>query len=520
MLELPELLDMVLSLLSIQDLARCALVNKQWCDLATPLLWRTISGSSNIQRKALQRTVLEDILRIQEHQEQHLRLEDVEQHQWPGEGPIKGEVNAERKFSSCRPSLWRFAPWIRNLDNPQFIFYALKHTTTMDNVLEFLYHFLKQCTNVGMLTLDIVVPSEVFYQVCMIIADSLAPNLRELSLLGPRNGSCFGMSSRWYLYMISRCSIKLEKLTIYNDPYPGYIGDIVSNTLPIVEVTFPGLKELILDHCWSKDELSMWEWFWRGCGNVERLELRACRVNLAHDLAGRIRIWLPKVNSIVIKNTVHRKAVAPLLSACVGGWKNIRTYAALDPMSCTALATQCGTLEVLEVITISAFSSKTLRRVLLSSPRLKTLITIDDKWCRRLRSPYIEANDFIDVIPLSNSLHPWASEKSLKVLKTKITCIPRPDVYKVLAGQEHFDTLTETYAGEGRHTQKRVHERLARLTNLEELCLGQATRANVSLESAYDDGEGEDYQYDCLEMTLESGLDQLKDLNNLRVLDV
>ncbi|KAF9083083.1 hypothetical protein BGX29_003400, partial [Mortierella sp. GBA35] len=31
---------------------------------------------------------------------------------------------------------------------------------------------------------------------------------------------------------------------------------------------------------------------------------------------------------------------------------------------------------------------------------------------------------------------------------------------------------------------------------------------------------GEDYQYECLEMTLESGLDQLKGLKNLRVLDV
>lgn len=50
--------------------------------------------------------------------------------------------------------------------------------------------------------------------------------------------------------------------------------------------------------------------------------------------------------------------------------------------------------------------------------------------------------------------------------------------------------------------------------------MGQAARANVSLESVYYGGEGEDYQYDCLEMTLESGLDQLKGLNNLRVLDV
>ncbi|KAK3805440.1 MAG: hypothetical protein J3R72DRAFT_428652 [Linnemannia gamsii] len=345
MFDLPELFDMVLSVLSIQDLARCVLVNKQWCDAATPYLWRTISGLSSIQRRSVQRMVLEEFLRTQEHQEQHLRPEDVEQHLWRVQGPMKEEVNAEQKLSSNRPGLWRLAPWIRNLDNPQFIFYALKHTTTMHNVQQYLLYFLNQCVNVRTLDLDIMFPSELFCQVCMIIANSLAPNLRELSLRGPRNESFFGVSSRWYLYMISRCSFKLEKLTIYNDPHAGYIGDTASTKLPIVEVTFPGLKELIIDHCWSKDELPMWEWFWRGCANVERLELRACRILLANDLAVRIRDYLPKANSIVIQSAMHRKAVTILLSVCVGRWKSIRTHAALDLMSCKVLAAHCATLE-------------------------------------------------------------------------------------------------------------------------------------------------------------------------------
>ncbi|KAF9312830.1 hypothetical protein BG003_005866, partial [Podila horticola] len=185
-----------------------------------------------------------------------------------------------------------------------------------------------------------------------------------------------------------------------------------------------------------------------------------------------------------------------------------------------ALGKHCATLEELEVMSILAFSSKTLHRVLSSSPRLKALITIDDKWRLRRRIPFLEAKDFIDVHPLSNTLNPWASETSLKVLKTKITNIPRPDVSKVLDGGQRSIYLTETYAGEGKHIQRRVHERLARYTNLEELCLGHDTRANIYPHSFYDGGDGEDYQYECLEMTVESGLDQLKDLKNLRVLDV
>ncbi|KAF9374167.1 hypothetical protein CPC16_001445, partial [Podila verticillata] len=390
----------------------------------------------------------------------------------------------------------------------------------MRHVQEFLGHFLKQCVNIRALSLDVVYPSDQFYRVCEIIANNLLPNLRELSLQGPRNGSCFGMNSRWYLYIVSRCSSKLEKLTIYNDPLPGYNDDFISDKFPIAEVKFLGLKELVLDHCWSKDELPMWDWFWRGCCNVERLELRTWRAELIHDLANRIRLYLPKVNSIVVKHTILWRAIGPLLSACAGGWKNIRLEGTMDQVGCDALAKQCATLEVLEVMNILTVSSKTLQRVLSSGPRLKALITIDDKWRHRSRIPCLHANDFIDLDNLSNTLNPWACEMSLKVLRAKITCIPRPDVSYVLAAGQRLDALSETYAGEGRHLQRRVLERLARFTNLEELCLGHDTRANIYPESLYDDGASEDYQYDCLEMTLESGLDQLKDLKNLRVLNV
>ncbi|KFH70214.1 hypothetical protein MVEG_03065 [Podila verticillata NRRL 6337] len=320
------------------------------------------------------------------------------------------------------------------------------------------WYFLKQCVNVRVVTLNVDFPSEQFYRVCKTIANSLASNLKELSLQGPRNDSCFGMSSKWYLYIIPRCLSKLEKLTIYNDPLPGDNGDFVSEKPPIAEVKFLGLKELVLDHCWSKDELSMWDWLWRGCCNVERLELRTWSADLTYDLAARIRLYLPKFNSIVVKHMILWKAIAPLLSACAGGWKNIQLDATLDQMTCDALAKQCATLKVLEVMNILTASSKTLRCVLSSGPRLKALITIDEKWHHRNRIPYLYVNEFIDLDSLSNTLNPWASEMSLKMLKAKIKCI------------------------QGR------------------------------MSSAF---WLEDYQYDCLEMTLESGLDQLKDLKNL-----
>ncbi|KAF9370507.1 hypothetical protein CPB97_002688 [Podila verticillata] len=112
-------------------------------------------------------------------------------------------------------------------------------------------------------------------------------------------------------------------------------------------------------------------------------------------------------------------------------------------------------------------------------------------------------------------LNPWASETSLKVLKAKITCIPRLDVTKALDGGLHTNTLKNISPCEGNHIQQRVYERLAKLTNLEELCLGHEMNAKKYPHPAHKVTTVEDYQYECLEMTLESGLDQLKGLTNL-----
>ncbi|KAF8926592.1 hypothetical protein BGZ58_011062, partial [Dissophora ornata] len=101
------------------------------------------------------------------------------------------------------------------------------------------------------------------------------------------------------------------------------------------------------------------------------------------------------------------------------------------------------------------------------------MTTTDDRWYYQRQFPFLKAKDFVDMRHDSGILTPWAS---LKVLKTKITCIPRPDVTELLDGRQRIVADYDNY-----------HE---------------------------------DYQYECLEMTLESGLAQLKRLKNLGVLDV
>lgn len=513
MFHIPELLDMVLSLLSIQDLARCVLVNRKWCDAAIPHLWRTIPLMKARPRKAFRRVVMKDYLQAQRHQELP----------WPEPDLSKSEATADQRATarhSSLSSLSKYGPWIRNLDNPQYFFDLLKPTKTMPGGKQLLPHFLKHCVEARMLTLNIDGGKhDYFYCFHKVVADSLAPNLRELYLRG-LDCSSFWMSSRWFLYVISRCSFKLEKLTIHRAPLADLVGDSESVMLPIAEAELSGLKELVLKDCWGNGELSSWNWFWKSCSNVERLELRNRFSVGMHKMAARMIVYLPKVNSLVSDHTLISGCPASLISACLGGWRHIRIGDLLYRTSCKALAEHCATLEVLQATNIFEDSSSTLRQILSSSPKLRILITRDDKWHNQSWIPYLEAKDFVDEHMLSGDLNPWACELSLRVLKTKITCIPRPDVTKLLDGRQRADALKETYTREGKQLQKRIYERLSRFVNLEELCLGHGAKEITRLSPSDAAIDGEDYQYECLEMTLESGLDQLKRLKNLRVLGV
>jgi hypothetical protein len=80
----------------------------------------------------------------------------------------------------------------------------------------------------------------------------------------------------------------------------------------------------------------------------------------------------------------------------------------------------------------------------------------------------------------------------------KIVGIPRPTT------AEH-GILEETYPGERLRVHGAIYDRLARLTNLETLLLGDHYRMSPAV---------------CLEMSLESGLDRLAGLKKLRELNV
>jgi hypothetical protein len=158
------------------------------------------------------------------------------------------------------------------------------------------------------------------------------------------------------------------------------------------------------------------------------------------------------------------------------------------------LAKHFSILESVDMDGCETVKSDHLIRMLSSCTRLHTLLC--SHWRYESNQSPINAKVFVDVDD-TGSLKSWQCENSLKVLKTQITGIPRPD----LTG----DIVAEVYPGQARELHGQVYDRLARLTNLERLQLGTISFKPHS---------------DCLEMSLESGLDKLSGLNKLKELNI
>jgi len=159
-----------------------------------------------------------------------------------------------------------------------------------------------------------------------------------------------------------------------------------------------------------------------------------------------------------------------------------------------ALAMHYSTLGKLSIDGSYGLRTCDMVQVLRSCPHLHTLYYTD----RCKGSSAVNGEAFIDLDPDTGLLKPWLCEGSLKVLMVMIADIPRPDL-------ENKNAVVEAYPGQGRKIQSQVYNRLGRLTSLETLWLEDISGT---------------YRYDCLEMSLASGLDELFGLKSLQELNV
>ncbi|KAG0341621.1 hypothetical protein BG004_005970 [Podila humilis] len=218
------------------------------------------------------------------------------------------------------------------------------------------------------------------------------------------------------------------------------------------------------------------------------------------------------------------------LEECIGSSSKIRE----------AIIAHESTLRVLNLGPHSSdiICSKDLQRVLCYCPQLRYV-------SGTLKINEVQIEGAIGIIKIYDSddgddddddhnSHRWAC-KDLVKLKIQLEGIPRPDI-KVAFGQDRLrdatgaDLFCVDKSRESRKIQRRCYEQLGNLKQLQVLTLSHADKDGsypLDLENSIvkmTDGReislDREFQLTCLEMTVESGLDLLAGLKELRELDI
>jgi len=217
---------------------------------------------------------------------------------------------------------------------------------------------------------------------------------------------------------------------------------------------------------------------------------------------------------------VKDEVSARLLSASRLGWRSVSImgYVEFGKQSWETLSRHTSILENFTMVKRYYQDGVGLRPFFTSFPRLQSFVTLAETGEDYLKINAIDAIDWIHQDSLSGSLTPWPCEYTLTDLRISICGIPRRDITHDHKGKKRHPVVEESYPGEGRMIQRRVYERLARFVNLEVLWLG--SNSYYSKEPDMRSRKVMNHQYECLEMSLESGLDQLEGLKRLKVLNI
>jgi len=527
MLDLPELNDVVCLQLTRHDLAQCARVNKKWHAVVLWYLWRDLSclnNSSDAQRQAFMTLLCEDYL----HERQ-----------------VAGESLQAR--APTISTLTKYIPWIQILPDPENLFRSLNNTRRpwelltgddegpTERMLQF--HLFDRCRSAKLSHFCLRYDHHKLDDLDRAILESVLSRVRHLSVQATYHYEIGELDKLHYL--LDKCSTALEKLTFDIDNH--YVDNMIRKMIRdkylkiqgsqgsndgdysdgVGPKEWPSLKELVLGVRYGlhpPQPSKFWSWIFKRCGQVEHLA-----VSKMNDQRGSEAViteaalaHMPNLVHITLGHDLdddftffRDNQVATLLGGSRKGWKTVRLQNAssFESLSMEVLGKHSTTLEVFRTDVPDMYSrNSSLIRVLKSCPILHTFADSEHKAYFRHPNALIE---FIDQDPETGLLRDWACEPSLKVLKIRIPNIPRPDI----TGEMGFRNIRETYPGEGRELQGLLYDRLARLTNLETLWLGNGPclrRSRYSMEK----------QKCCLEMSLESGLYKLTGLKKLKELNI
>ncbi|KAK3810867.1 MAG: hypothetical protein J3Q66DRAFT_350403 [Benniella sp.] len=516
MLGLPELDRMVCQELSRYDLAQCTRVNKEWHHTTFPYLWRDLSCLELCSAKvasAFRRLVIVDYFN-----EQRNWIQD------DGRGKRQRIQTRWSRSLATQATLSKYCPWIRELPHPRHLLRLLQpsHNATHARqtpsglgqdppALDLLRHFYRHCSAMLMEMLHLEEEDFGIGGLLKIVAEFVIPRVRHIKLV-----AIFLEHPENVKYVLDHCSCKLEELSIIIDMSKA------DNNLDWGQEAegykaWGSLKRLNLWYCRDKSESKVfWPWLWKRCGQVEMLTMGMIK-DTVNSLGEGMISHMPNLKQIEFgRNNIPFDAtddeLAVILTGARKGWTALSLGGASNfkEASVAVFSRYLTTLELLMV----GRDDDTMIQMVSRCPSLHTLIFFDEQNFWRGDCSGFKAETFIDRDPYTGALKPWLCEASLQCLTLHISGIPRPDLLGNVAS--HETVIEETYPGQGREIQSQVYDRITRFTNLRVLKLGNA---GMTVSAGVDHRVRQNH-FDCLEMSLESGLSKLAELKALMILDV
>ncbi|GJJ72659.1 hypothetical protein EMPS_05017 [Entomortierella parvispora] len=210
------------------------------------------------------------------------------------------------------------------------------------------------------------------------------------------------------------------------------------------------------------------------------------------------------------------------------GWKTLgfRSMSGkVGPLSMAAILRHSATLENIRLTNCLAFDSKSIQKLLCSAPNLRRFDTTPSYLHGELEPLSLLATDIVE------STEDWAC-LGLETFKCYISGVPRPDITSKGNGRPltgEYNAGCRSSMLESSRIQRGVLAQLGRLTKLRDVTLGkdvieyrsktgEARRIEKRLEGAHYSPHNYELgsQYQCLTMSLQDGLDELKNLKCLR----
>lgn len=183
------------------------------------------------------------------------------------------------------------------------------------------------------------------------------------------------------------------------------------------------------------------------------------------------------------------------------------------PEMVSAIFGQASTLTVLKLDDGGYISSKVIQQLLCTAPNLREFHLLGAMRTKAGPNPCLDAADVVQ--------SEWVC-LGLEIFGCAIGGIPRPDITRWIDCEPASEYTIDGSYNDSIDFQWRIYTQLARLVKLKSLSLGSPIAEFVTDnydEYDYDELDREASplrQFDCLAMSLESGLDLLKDLKELR----